>query len=118
MSTHEYAAEDPTRHVYACEAGACIAVARQGQYVYIGNTNNPESSVSGFTADEWRRFFAGVKLGHFDEGAFDRDLLVPSQATFAPRDIPRPRPAASEQRCSESVDRHLVLDVVSIHDHG
>jgi len=35
--------------------------------VFIGNTNNPEGSVSEFTTDEWRRFLAGVKLGHFDD---------------------------------------------------
>lgn len=49
-----------------CESGACVAVARHGESVFIGNTNNPDSPVSEFTADEWREFIAGVKAGHFD----------------------------------------------------
>jgi len=32
----------------------------------IASTNNPEGFVSEFTADEWRQFLAGVKLGDFD----------------------------------------------------
>ena len=49
-----------------CDAGACIKVARQGESVLIGNTNNPEGPFGEFTADEWRHFLAGVKLGDFD----------------------------------------------------
>lgn len=67
MSTHKSARGDLEWRVYACESGACVGVAREGQYVFIGNTNNLESSVSEFTTDEWRRFLAGVKLGYFDD---------------------------------------------------
>jgi predicted secreted Zn-dependent protease len=50
----------------ACESGACIQVARRGDSVLIGNTNDPEGPVSMFTTDEWRNFIAGVKTGDFD----------------------------------------------------
>lgn len=50
-----------------CDSGACVGVARWGEAVIIGNTDNPESTISEFTQDEWRHFIAGVKLGDFDE---------------------------------------------------
>jgi len=49
-----------------CDAGACIKVARRGESVLIGNINSPEGPFGEFTADEWRHFLAGVKLGDFD----------------------------------------------------
>jgi Domain of unknown function (DUF397) len=49
-----------------CDSGACVGVARQGEHVLIGNTNDPAALVSEFTIDEWRRFLAGAKLGDFD----------------------------------------------------
>jgi hypothetical protein len=49
-----------------CESGACVGVARQGEYILIGNTSNPETAVNKFTIDEWRQFLAGIKLGDFD----------------------------------------------------
>jgi len=49
-----------------CESGACVAVARQGNWVFIRNTADPEGAISEFTADEWRHFLSGVKLGDFD----------------------------------------------------
>jgi len=48
------------------ESGACVAVARNGESILIGNSSQPNASVSTFTADEWHEFLAGVKLGHFD----------------------------------------------------
>ena len=48
-----------------CEGGQCIKVASVGEFVMIASTN-PEGFVSKFTADEWRQFLAGVKLGDFD----------------------------------------------------
>ncbi|MGD0239261.1 MAG: DUF397 domain-containing protein [Streptosporangiaceae bacterium] len=51
----------------ACESGACVQVARQGDNVLIGNTNDPDGRVSEFTVDEWRNFLAGAKLGDFDD---------------------------------------------------
>ena len=49
-----------------CESGACVMVARQGEFVLIGNTTDPEGPVSVFTRDEWRNFIAAIKLGDFD----------------------------------------------------
>lgn len=49
-----------------CESGACIQVARKGESVLIGNTNQPDGPVGEFTTDEWRRFLLGVKSGDFD----------------------------------------------------
>lgn len=49
-----------------CESGACVAVARSGESILIGNSSQPSAPVSVFTTDEWRQFIAGVKLGHFD----------------------------------------------------
>jgi Domain of unknown function (DUF397) len=50
-----------------CESGACVGVARRGEYIFIGNTSNPESPISRFTVGEWRQFLDGAKLGHFDD---------------------------------------------------
>lgn len=49
-----------------CDSGACIKVARTGEFVVIGNTTEPHGPVSEFTVEEWRHFLAGVKLGDFD----------------------------------------------------
>jgi hypothetical protein len=50
-----------------CEGGACVGVARQGEFIIVGNTANPEAPVSRFTAQEWTAFLAGAKLGDFDD---------------------------------------------------
>jgi hypothetical protein len=50
-----------------CESGACVGVARQGEFVLIGNSSDPEVPVSRFTKQEWLAFVAGVKLGDFDD---------------------------------------------------
>jgi hypothetical protein len=50
-----------------CESGACVGVAREGEFVMIGNTSSPEAPVSRFTSQEWSAFVAGVKLGDFDD---------------------------------------------------
>ena len=49
-----------------CDSGACVGVAGQGEFVLIGNTNNPEAPASRFTRQEWDVFLAGAKLGDFD----------------------------------------------------
>jgi len=49
-----------------CDSGACIGIARRGDVVFIGNTNQPDAPASEFTLDEWRQFLAGAKLGDFD----------------------------------------------------
>lgn len=50
-----------------CDSGACVGVARHGEFVLIGNSSDPEAPVSRFTAREWHAFIAGVKLGDFDD---------------------------------------------------
>jgi hypothetical protein len=50
-----------------CDGGACIGVARQGDFIVIGSTANPDIPVSRFTATEWAAFLAGAKLGDFDD---------------------------------------------------
>ena len=50
-----------------CESGACVGVAREGEFVLIGNTSDPEAPVSRFTSQEWSAFVAGVKFGDFDD---------------------------------------------------
>jgi len=49
-----------------CESGACIGVARYGEFVLVGNPDNPEAPVCKFTVEEWNEFLAGAKLGDFD----------------------------------------------------
>lgn len=67
MSTYPSAQGDLDWHVSrTCESGACVKVARRGEFVLIGNTNSPDGPFSEFTADEWRQFLAGVRLGDFD----------------------------------------------------
>jgi hypothetical protein len=51
---------------HTCESGACIKVARRGEFVLIGNTNSPEGPFSEFTTEEWRNFLMGAKNGDFD----------------------------------------------------
>jgi predicted secreted Zn-dependent protease len=50
-----------------CESGGCVGVARDGQYIVIGNTTKPEAPASYFSQQEWNVFVAGVKLGDFDD---------------------------------------------------
>ena len=67
MSTHPSAQGDLDWYVSrTCENGACVKVARRGEFVLIGNTNSPDGPFSEFTVDEWRQFLAGVRLGDFD----------------------------------------------------
>lgn len=68
MSTPESASEELVWRVSrTCDTGACIKVARMGESVVIGSTVCSVDTVSEFTAEEWRHFVAGVKLGDFDE---------------------------------------------------
>lgn len=50
-----------------CDGGACVGVARDGDFIVVGNTADPMAAVSRFTAREWSAFLAGVKLGDFDD---------------------------------------------------
>jgi hypothetical protein len=67
MSSYASDLEGLNWHIsLTCDTGACVGVARQGEAVYIRNTSDPDVPVSRFTAEEWRQFLAGAKLGHFD----------------------------------------------------
>jgi len=55
------------RKARACESGACVMVARQGESVLITSNADPESPVSVFTSEEWSVFIDGIKLGDFDD---------------------------------------------------
>jgi predicted secreted Zn-dependent protease len=50
-----------------CDGGACVGVARHGEFIIVGNTADPDAGLSKFTAQEWSAFLAGVKLGDFDD---------------------------------------------------
>jgi predicted secreted Zn-dependent protease len=68
MSTSPVASDDlDWRISRQCESGACVGVARQGEFVLITKTDDLEAPVSRFTRQEWRAFVAGIKLGEFDE---------------------------------------------------
>jgi Domain of unknown function (DUF397) len=67
MSRSNSSSEGPDWRISrTCDGGACVGVARRGEVVLIGNTNDPDGPIGEFTADEWRQFLAGVKLGDFD----------------------------------------------------
>jgi predicted secreted Zn-dependent protease len=51
----------------ACESGACIMVASQGDAVLFGNTNHPDGPTLAYTKAEWKEFLAGAKRGDFDD---------------------------------------------------
>lgn len=67
MSTNPVVSGDfDWRKSSLCESGACVGVARQGEFVLIGNSSDPGAPVSRFTRQEWSAFVTGVKLGDFD----------------------------------------------------
>jgi len=51
----------------SCESGACVAVARNGDKIVFGNTNDVYGSTYTYTRAEWDAFIAGVKRGDFDD---------------------------------------------------
>ena len=61
------AAELDWRVSRTCDNGQCVRVARKGEFVVIGSTDNLERPVNEFTLQEWRNFLAGAKLGDFDD---------------------------------------------------
>ncbi len=66
MSSNALEADLDWRVARLCDGGACVRVARRGDSILIGNTNDPEGPVGEFTTDEWRQFLAGAKMGDFD----------------------------------------------------
>jgi hypothetical protein len=50
----------------ACEGGACVGVARHGDYVLIRNTGSLNGPVGKFTSGAWHSFLAEIKSGQLD----------------------------------------------------
>lgn len=50
-----------------CDSGACVKVARHGDWVVFGNTTEPGGPVIAYTKAEWDAFLIGVKHGDFDD---------------------------------------------------
>ena len=68
MSIYSPVPGNPTWHkARACESGACVMVARQGESVFIKNSTEPDGPVNVFTREEWSVFIEGIKLGDFDQ---------------------------------------------------
>jgi hypothetical protein len=68
MSIYMEASEGPHwRTSRTCDGGACVGVARDGDFIIVGNTADPAAAFSRFTMQEWRAFLAGAKLGDFDD---------------------------------------------------
>ncbi len=55
------------RIALACNGGGCVAVAKEGQQVHIGDTKDPDGPILTYSAREWRDFLAGAKNGDFDD---------------------------------------------------
>lgn len=68
MSTYPASVENiKWRTSRACESAGCVGVARRGEFVLVGDTTNPEWSVSSFSVKVWNNFVTMTKLGDFDE---------------------------------------------------
>ena len=50
-----------------CDGGACVMVARDGEFVLFGNTENPGGPKLSFTRAEVAAFATGIKSGEFDD---------------------------------------------------
>lgn len=68
MSTYSEASGGPAWQISSmCDTGTCVGVAREGEFVLMGNTADPDGPVSRFTLEEWNAFIVGAKLGNFDD---------------------------------------------------
>jgi hypothetical protein len=50
----------------ACNGGACIRVAPQGNQILIGDSKNPDGPVLTYSRSEWHVFVNGIRQGDFD----------------------------------------------------
>jgi uncharacterized protein DUF397 len=50
----------------ACNGGACIRVASQGDQIVIGDSKNPKGPVLTYSRDEWKAFANGIREGDFN----------------------------------------------------
>ena len=68
MAEHASAPENRNWRVSrTCDGGACVMVARDGEFVLFGNTSKPDGPAVTFTRAEWQDFLVGVKSGDFDD---------------------------------------------------
>lgn len=50
-----------------CDGGACVMVARNREFILVGNTAQPDGPKLSFTRAEVAAFAAAVKRGEFDD---------------------------------------------------
>jgi hypothetical protein len=50
-----------------CDGGACVMVARDGEFVLVGNTAQPDGPKLSYTRAEVAAFAAAIKRGEFDD---------------------------------------------------
>jgi hypothetical protein len=50
-----------------CDGGACVMVARDGEFILFGNTTQPDGLKLSFTKAEVEAFAAGIRRGDFDD---------------------------------------------------
>jgi hypothetical protein len=54
------------RVALACNGGACIRVAPQGNKILIGDSKSPSGPVLTYNRSEWDVFVDGIRQGDFD----------------------------------------------------
>ena len=50
-----------------CDGGACIMVARDGEFILFGNTTQPDGPKVSYTRAEVTAFAEGIRRGDFDD---------------------------------------------------
>ena len=50
-----------------CDGGACVMVARDGEFILFGNTTQPDGPKLSYTRAEVEAFAAGIRRGDFDD---------------------------------------------------
>jgi Domain of unknown function (DUF397) len=50
-----------------CDGGACVMVARDGEFILFGSTTQPDGPKLSYTRAEFKEFAAGIKRGDFDD---------------------------------------------------
>jgi Domain of unknown function (DUF397) len=50
-----------------CDGGACVMVARDGEFILFGNTTQPDGPKVSYTRAEVAAFAEGIRRGDFDD---------------------------------------------------
>lgn len=50
-----------------CDGGACVMVARDGEFILFGHTIQPDGPKFSYTRAEFKEFATGIKRGDFDD---------------------------------------------------